>query len=90
MSRTLSPIRDLADFYTRRLNKISGHLETSQNMSKSPNRHLANKNNTSTFVDMDSMTAKDVRELEKNPPSIDPRRKNMKVVNNKAMQQFGT
>lgn len=35
------------------------------------------------------MTAVDVDKLTRSPPKIAPRRKNMKVVNNKAMSQFG-
>ena len=36
------------------------------------------------------MTALDLEKLEKSPPKINPKRKNMKVVNNKAMTQFGS
>ena len=36
------------------------------------------------------MTAVELDRLEKSPPRITPRRKNMKVLNNKAMTQFGS
>ena len=36
------------------------------------------------------MTVMDLEKLEKSPPNIVPRRKNMKVLNNKAMTQFGS
>ena len=35
------------------------------------------------------MTVADMDRLEKSPPRINPKRKNMKVVNNKAMVLFG-
>ena len=35
------------------------------------------------------MTPADMEKLEQSPPRINPKRKNMKVVNNKAMIQFG-
>ena len=35
------------------------------------------------------MTAVDVANLEKSPPTIKPRRKNMKIMNNRAMSQYG-
>ena len=35
------------------------------------------------------MTAGDLEKLTRSPPKIAARRKNMKVVNNKAMSQFG-
>ena len=42
-----------------------------------------------TYVDIDEMTVIDLEKLEQSPPRINPRRKNMKVMNNKAMSQFG-
>jgi len=36
------------------------------------------------------MTAADMDKLERSPPRINPKRKNMKVINNKAMLLFGT
>ena len=36
------------------------------------------------------MTADDIEHLSKSPPKIKPKRKNMKIVNNKAMIQFGS
>ena len=39
---------------------------------------------------MDSMTAADMDRLEKSPPKINPTRKNMSVLNNKAMVMFGS
>ena len=35
------------------------------------------------------MTVAEMEKLEQSPPRINPKRKNMKVVNNKAMIQFG-
>ena len=87
-SSALSPIRNLADFYQRKLNKIqkSGHNESVYlSHSRSPHRREIQKNNNQTYVDIDSMTVMDFTKLEKSPPRITARRKNMKVVNNKAM-----
>lgn len=39
---------------------------------------------------MDSMTAADMDRLEKSPPKINPARKKMSVLNNKAMVMFGS
>ena len=39
---------------------------------------------------MDAMTAADMDRLEKSPPKINPNRKNMSVLNNKAMVMFGS
>ena len=36
------------------------------------------------------MTVLDLEKLESSPPRINPRRKNMKVVNNRAMTEFGS
>ena len=46
--------------------------------------------NNCTYVDIDQMTVNDLENLAKSPPKINPKRKNMKVVNNKAMTQFGS
>lgn len=43
-----------------------------------------------TFVDLDQMTAAELERLEKSPPRINPKRKHMKIVNNKAMVMFGS
>ena len=81
----LSPIRNLADFYQRKLNKIQGANESFYpTASKSPQRR-SRKTNNCTYVDIDQMTVMDLENLAKSPPTINPRRKNMKVVNNKAM-----
>ena len=36
------------------------------------------------------MTVLDFEKLEHSPPTINPRRKNMKIVNNRAMTEFGS
>ena len=41
--------------------------------------------NNKTFVDIEQMTAFDLEKLEKSPPTIKPKRKNMKMMNNRAM-----
>ena len=43
-----------------------------------------------TYIDIDKMTVADMEKLDKSPPKINPKRKNMKVVNNKAMVLFGS
>ena len=35
------------------------------------------------------MTVLDLEKLEQSPPRINPRRKNLRVVNNRAMAEFG-
>ena len=88
---TLSPIRNLADYYQRKLNKIQGHNESALNVtqSRSPKRASRVPTSNQTLVDIDQMTVVDLEKLEKSPPRINPRRKHMKMVNNKAMTQFG-
>ena len=50
------------------------------------NYQVANK----TYVDIERMTVLDLEKLEHSPPIINPRRKHMKIVNNKAMTEFGS
>ena len=87
----LSPIRNLADFYQRKLNKIQGHNESFYPASsRSPKRGKNVMANNKTLVDIEQMTVLDLEKLETSPPRIQARRKNMKIVNNKAMTQFGS
>jgi len=86
-----SPIRNLADFYSHKLNKLQRHADSSFISSK-PNTQRGKQQvvlDNLTLVDIDQMTVLDIEKLEKSPPKIQPRRKNMKVINNKAMTQFG-
>ena len=46
--------------------------------------------NNQTYVDIEKMTVLDLEKLETSPPRINPRRKNMKIFNNKAMAEFGS
>lgn len=47
------------------------------------------KTKTHTYVDIEGMTPQEIAQLEKDPPVIKTARKHMKMVNNKAMEQFG-
>lgn len=88
--QTLSPIRNLADFYQRKLNKIQAQNEaTNVSTSRSPRRKNVSATQNQTLVDIDRMTAVDIEKLEQSPPKINPRRKHIKVISNKAMIQFG-
>lgn len=59
-------------------------------MRTSPNARKKKVGSNVTFVDINQMTAGDLDRLEKSPPTIKPRRKHMKVMNNRAMSQFGS
>ena len=47
---------------------------------------LPNQNNK---LDIEAMTPSDLRNLEKNPPKINPYRKRMSLVNHRVSQKFG-
>ena len=66
-------------------------MSTTNNASRSPHprKKAQVTSNNKTFVDIEQMTAIDLERLEKSPPSIRMKRKNMKMMNNRAMQQFG-
>ena len=91
-NRTLSPIRNLADFYERKLNRLQGpsDLQSTYKTTVSPKKRSQRVSNNQTYIDIDQMTANDVEKLAKSPPKIATRRKNMKVINSKAMAQFGS
>jgi len=46
--------------------------------------------NNQTYVDIQNMTVLDLERLQASPPKINPRRKNLKVVNGRAMAEFGS
>ena len=84
----LSPIRNLAEFYEKKLNKIQSH-SIGENLPRSRSPQRGHQVPNKTYVDIDRMTVLDFEKLEQNPPSINPRRKHLKVINNKAMTTFG-
>ena len=82
-SREESPIRKLADFYKSKMEKINAKKQKNDPVK---NLGAMNKN----LVDFEKISALDLLQMDKSPPTIRPNRKNMKILNNLAMSTFGS
>ena len=87
ISPRASPIRKMNEFFASKINKFGGQDPLlSQKIGKSvkpQNTH------SSTYVNTDLMTAKDVSKLEKSPPKVRTQRKHIKLANNEVFDKFG-